>query len=363
MTRRAHRRMCQHDSDLVSAAADSSRSAWVHDDQYSLGGRAGDPSWQSLPSVARHQVRGHVEQQRTVLAQTYEPLPAGKTDWWSSFSSPGRGERPVGSHPGSCDQEDDLSTEEGGSDESRGDVTDKARERDSRQPAFRRMLTGSSAAMAAMRRMASSSSHRALVEAHVPPAWRRPRRLLLGGALLLAAIAFIVVTRSTIPRHPAPETTAFPIDHRVVLRFIHSTGRVHVKAGPDGQVSITEHRNGMTSAIHTGYRQQGDVITVNVSVGGGLPVATWVDFVVAIPRETTANVEVAAGTLEAAGLTGNLALGDQRQRGHRAANCEWVDQHESGQRPGQRHHGQRDHHDDLDTATWALAYAGAERHD
>ncbi len=148
------------------------------------------------------------------------------------------------------------------------------------------------------------------MQAHVPPAWRRPRRLLLVAALLLAVIALIISTRPTSSRHPAPGTTVFPIGQQVALRFVHSTGSVHVQAGPDGQVSITEHRSGITDAIHTRYRKQGDVVTVTVSVGTGLSVATWVDFVVAVPRDTSATVAVAAGTLKAAGLTGNFVLHD-----------------------------------------------------
>jgi DUF4097 and DUF4098 domain-containing protein YvlB len=96
----------------------------------------------------------------------------------------------------------------------------------------------------------------------------------------------------------------------MVLRFVHSTGSVHVRAGPDGQVSITQHRSGITSAIHVSYRQQGDVITATVSIGGGLPVATWVDFDAAVPPGTSVTVAVAAGTLTAAGLRGNLVLHD-----------------------------------------------------
>jgi hypothetical protein len=160
---------------------------------------------------------------------------------------------------------------------------------------------------------ASSGSLAAWVEAHVQPAWRRPRRLVLVGAVLLAAIALIIATRrpaTTTPRHPAPGTTVFQVGQRVVLRFVHSTGSVHVSAGPDGQVSITENRNGITDAIHTSYRQQGDAITVTVSIDNGLPLATWVDFNVAMPQDTSANVATGAGTLKAAGLTGNFVLQD-----------------------------------------------------
>src|SRR6266851_566369 len=204
-----------------------------------------------------------------------------------------------------------MSTGEGGPDESRRDLTNRARQRAGAETAFRRILAGSSAAIATMRSKASSGSLSALVEAHVPPAWRRPRRLMLVGALLLAVVVLIITTRpAATPRHPAPGTTVFPIGHQVVLRLVHSTGSVHLRAGPDGQVSITEHRSGFTGAIHTSYRQQGDVITVTVSIGSGLPTATWVDFQVAVPRDTSANVHVAAGTLKATGLTGNFVLHD-----------------------------------------------------
>jgi hypothetical protein len=188
-------------------------------------------------------------------------------------------------------------------------VTKRARQKASPESAFRRVLAGSSALTAAIRSKASSSSLAALVEVHIPPAWRRPRRLMVLGALL-AVIALIIATWPTTPRHPAPGTKVFQIGQRVVLRFVHSTGSVHVRAGPDGQVSITEHRSGLTDAIRTRYRQQGDVITVAVSIGAGLPLATWVDFEVAVPQDTGAKLAVAAGTLKASGITGNLVLQD-----------------------------------------------------
>jgi len=206
-----------------------------------------------------------------------------------------------------------MSPEEGGPDKSGKDGSNGARQRASRQAAFRRIFAAGSAAMAAMRSKASSSSLAAWVEAHVPAAWRRPRRLVLAGASLLAAVALIIATRppaTTLPRHPAPGTTVFQVDQRVALRFVHSTGSVHVSAGPSGQVSVTENRNGITDAIHTSYRQQGDVITVTVSIDNGLPLATWVDFNVAVPQDTSANVAIAAGTLKAVGLTGNFVLQD-----------------------------------------------------
>jgi hypothetical protein len=137
---------------------------------------------------------------------------------------------------------------------------------------------------------------------------------MLVAALLLAVAGFIIATRpagTVLQRHPAPGTTVFPIaNNQVVLRFVHSTGSVNVSSGPGGQVSVTENRNGITNAINTSYRQRGDVITVTVAVQNGLMDATWVDFKVAVPRDASANVATAAGTLRATGLAGNLVLQD-----------------------------------------------------
>jgi hypothetical protein len=203
-----------------------------------------------------------------------------------------------------------MGTEGGRPDEPREDLANRARHRTSPESAFRRIPARISAATATMRSKWSSTSLAALVEARVPPAWRRPRRWMLAGALLLAAIVFTIATRPTAQPHPAPGTTVFQVDSPVVLRFVHSAGSVHVSAGPEGQVSITEHRSGITDAIHTSYRQQAGVITVSVSIDPGLMLATWVDFDVAVPQGTSANIAVPAGTLEAAGVTGNFVLQD-----------------------------------------------------
>lgn len=204
-----------------------------------------------------------------------------------------------------------MSTEKGEPDESRKDATNETRQTSGPQASFRRILAGISAAIAITRRRVSRTSVAAKVEAHVPPEWRRPRRLVIAAAVLVVLIVLIIANLPTgTARHPAPGTTVFPIGNQVVLRFVHSAGSVHVVAGSGGQVSITEHRNGITSAIHTNYQQQGDVITVTVSVESGLYTATWVDFNVAVPQGASASVAVAAGTLEAAGLNGNFVLRD-----------------------------------------------------
>lgn len=177
-----------------------------------------------------------------------------------------------------------MSTGEGGPDESRKDATNGA------EPKISRVASR--------------------IEAQIPPTWRRPRRLVLMAALLAVIVVIIVTRPAATPSHPAPGTTVFPVGNQVMLRFVHSAGSVHVRAGPAGQVRITEHRNGITSAIHTHYRQQGNVITVTVSIENGLFTATWVDFNVAIPQNASANVAVAAGTLDASGLNGDVALHD-----------------------------------------------------
>jgi hypothetical protein len=203
-----------------------------------------------------------------------------------------------------------MSTGKGGSDESRRDGTDKARQTVGLKVAARRMWAGVSGAIATMHGKVSSGSLGALVQARIPPAWRRPRRLILIGALLVAIVLIIVTAPATLQHRPAPGTTVFQVGNRVVLRFVHSAGSVHLTPGKNGQVSITEHRYGMTDAIRTGYRQQGDVITADASVENGLPVATWVDFNVVAPQDTNVNVTVPAGTLSVAGLAGTFALQD-----------------------------------------------------
>ena len=203
-----------------------------------------------------------------------------------------------------------MSTGKGGPDESRRDETDKARQPPGPESAVRRMFARISADIDALRLKASSSSLAALGEVRIPPSWRRPRRLILIGAVLLAVVIIFVTRSATFNSHPAPGTTVFHVGNRVVLRFVHSTGNVHISPGPAGQVSIKENRSGMTNAIRTRYRQQGDAITVAVSVENGLPLATWVDFDVAVPQNTSANVAVAAGTLEASHLNGNFVLKD-----------------------------------------------------
>src|SRR5215469_13319814 len=184
-----------------------------------------------------------------------------------------------------------MSAEKGGPDESRKDATNEARRTVGPQATFHRISAGISTAIASMRREVTGTSLAAKVKARVPPQWRRPRRLaLVGGGVAVLIVLIIANLPSGTTRHPAPGTTVFPISNQVVVRFVHSAGSVHVVAGSAGQVSITEHRHGITSAIHTTYRQQADGISVAVSVGAGLYPGTWVHFTVAIPRAASANV-------------------------------------------------------------------------
>src|SRR5215469_14435561 len=121
-----------------------------------------------------------------------------------------------------------MSTGKGGPDEPRRDVTDKARQIAGPHSALRRMFAAICAAFASMRGKASSSSLAAKVKARIPPAWRRPRRMILVGALLLVIVLIIVTRSATLQPHPAPGTTVFQVGNRVVLRFAHSTGSVHL---------------------------------------------------------------------------------------------------------------------------------------
>src|SRR5215469_12842984 len=203
-----------------------------------------------------------------------------------------------------------MSAGKGGPDESRRDATDSAHQTAGPVSAQRRMLADISDAIASVREKAASSALVARVEASIPPARHRPRRLILLGVLLLAIVVITLTRVTAFQSHPAPGTTAFQVGNRVMLRFVHSTGSVHLRPGPDGEVTIKENRSGMTDAIHTSYRQQGGAITVNISVENGLATATWVDFDVAVPQDTSTNVAVAAGTLVASGLNGNLVLQD-----------------------------------------------------
>ena len=151
------------------------------------------------------------------------------------------------------------------------------------------------------------ASHR--VE-QLPPAWRSRRRLTLVAAVVLGVLFLVYLLRPTPapPPQVPPGTHVFQVSDRPVLVFAHSAGSVHISAGPDGQVSIAENRNGITDAIQTNYAQKGNTITVTVTIPDGLYLDTWVDFDVHVPRHAGASAELAAGTLNADGFSGRIAL-------------------------------------------------------
>jgi hypothetical protein len=140
-----------------------------------------------------------------------------------------------------------------------------------------------------------------------PIAWR----VLMLGAVVVAVIALIIWSRASSTESPlqaAPDTRVFFVSNQPELVFEHFVGNVHVVPGPDGQVSIKEKKNGETDAIQTRYSQHGDTITVTADIPGGLMLDTWVDYDVTVPRHAGLAATVATGTLEAADLSGPIAL-------------------------------------------------------
>ena len=128
----------------------------------------------------------------------------------------------------------------------------------------------------------------------------------------IAGVLFLLVSllapKTGQPQQIAPDTHRFFVSARPVLVFAHSIGSVHVVSGPDGQVTIKEIDNGIVDAITTHYDQGADTITVTVDIQDGLMQDTWVDFEVSVPRNRGFSVAVPAGTLDATGLGGKIAL-------------------------------------------------------
>ena len=203
-----------------------------------------------------------------------------------------------------------MGSEPGRPGDSRNHLSNTTRLRARLDAACHRALAEISAVLALLSSKATLSSLSSWVESRVPPAWRRPRRLLFVAAFLVVIVLILIGKSAAPPRRPPPGTAVFHVGNQVAIQFVHSTGSVHLSPGPGGQVSITAHPSGMTDAIHTRYRQRGNVVTVDVSAETGLPVATWVDFNVAVPQGANAHVTVPAGTVDASGLNGNLGLQD-----------------------------------------------------
>jgi hypothetical protein len=179
---------------------------------------------------------------------------------------------------------------------------------DEQRPRVTRPLRGGPHEQARWRATLSQSMQR------LPPRWRKPWLWAVAGALLVLCIALFFGTRSpsappTGPRQTAPGTLSFSVGSRPALVFAHSIGNVHIRSGPDGQVSITENRNGFTDAIHIRYQQNGDTIHVTSDIESDLASDTWVDFDVRVPRQAGLSAALQnGGTLEADGLSGQIAL-------------------------------------------------------
>jgi hypothetical protein len=128
----------------------------------------------------------------------------------------------------------------------------------------------------------------------------------------IAGVLFLLVSlfapKTAVPPQVAPDTRRFFVSTRPVLVFAHTIGSVHVVSGSDDQVTIKEIDNGIVDAITAHYDQRADTVTVTVDIQDGLMQDTWVDFEVAVPRSSGFSVAVPAGTLDATGLDGKIAL-------------------------------------------------------
>ncbi len=147
----------------------------------------------------------------------------------------------------------------------------------------------------------------------LPPQWRTRRGALVASTALIGVLVIALVVRSSHqrpPEQPAPGTRIFFVSGRPTVVFAHSVGHVHITGGADGQVEIKENRNGATDEIHIGYVQHGDTITVTTDIPRGLFIDTWVDFDVQVPARSGLDARMATGTLDANGLSGQIALHD-----------------------------------------------------
>ncbi len=136
-------------------------------------------------------------------------------------------------------------------------------------------------------------------------------RLAAAGAGIVGVLLLLVALLSPStpqPQQLAPDTRRFFVVTRPTLVFAHSIGSVHIVSGPDGQVTVKEIDNGIVDAITSHYDQRANTITVTADVQDGLMQDTWVDFDVAVPRNSGFAVDVPTGTLDATGLSGNIAL-------------------------------------------------------
>jgi len=102
---------------------------------------------------------------------------------------------------------------------------------------------------------------------------------------------------------------SFSVSGRPTLLFAHAIGTVQIRAGSDGQVSIQAERHGLTHNIHLHDRQDSDVIHITSDIDTDLLTATWVDFLVLVPRQSGVQVDLQnGGTLDVEGVSGQLDL-------------------------------------------------------
>jgi hypothetical protein len=139
------------------------------------------------------------------------------------------------------------------------------------------------------------------------------RRRLVATGIIVGVLAFMFGLGSPFSSRPAqttPDTHTFPVSGRPTLIFKHLVANVNITPGPNGQVTITEMKNGETDEIQIHYAQQGDAITVTVDIPSGLMQDTWVDFNVKVPPRAGLTTTVATGTLETTDLGGPIVLND-----------------------------------------------------
>jgi hypothetical protein len=130
--------------------------------------------------------------------------------------------------------------------------------------------------------------------------------VLLVGVILI--IGFLSRLTSG-PQQIAPDTMVFAVSGQPALVFAHSIGNVQIRPGSDGQVTVQAERHGLSDQIQLHYHQQGDAIHVTSDIDNDPLTATWVDFIVRLPRSAGARVDLQnGGTLDVAGVNGPMDL-------------------------------------------------------
>lgn len=146
--------------------------------------------------------------------------------------------------------------------------------------------------------------------------WRQAKPWTIAVGVMLGLLLLFSAVRPTVsppPRPADPDTRTFYLGGFLsgtpTLIFAHAIGNVHIHSGAEGQVSITENRNGFPDAIHIRYDQAGALIHITSDIDSDLATDTWVDFDVSVPRLAGLSVSLLnSGTLEADNLSGQLSL-------------------------------------------------------